>query len=119
MSVIVKEEITANWQPYERRPTWGYVSVQELAQVLNISPQSVHNWIGRGILPKAEKKPKFRGNKGFFQIARIRAFLEGRSEDSIHWEWINTYINEAGIERIGQAQTYVKYCHDLLGVEKP
>lgn len=110
--------IPAQWDGFERRPTWGYVSVQEVARILNISPQSVHNWVGRGQLPPLEKKPGFRGNKRFFQIARLRSFLEGQEVDDIHWEWINTHLNEPGIERITQAQTFVKCCHKLLGVEK-
>lgn len=109
----------ANWQPFEKRPTWGYVSVQELGQVLNISPQSVHNRIGRGTLPATEKKPGFRGNKGFYQIARIRSYLESRPEDDIHWEWIHRFIPNETFERITQAQFLVKHCHTLLGVEKP
>lgn len=110
----------ADWSLIERRPTWGYISVQEASQILNISPQSVHNNISRGYLPKLERKTNFRGNKGFFQIARLRSYLEQRPVDDIHWEWIRQMLPDYyPFTAISQAQLVVKICYEQLGVEKP
>lgn len=114
-----QDTLSPYWQPFALRPTWGYVSVQEAAQILHISPQSVHNWVGRGKLPPLVKKPCIRGNKRFFHIATLRAFLENRSEEDIHWEWTHRVFPTDNITSLEQAYFLVKNCHEILGVEKP
>lgn len=110
--------IKANWEHLERRPTWGYASVQDVAKALQISPQSVHNWVGRGHLPPLQKKPGYKGNKRFFEISKIRSFLEGRSEEDIHFEWINRIFPGEKMT-LAQAQYTVKICYKIIGVERP
>lgn len=116
-----EQTIQANWKPFERRPTWSYASVQEIAKVLNISPQSVHNRIGRGQLPEPDENPQARGNKSWFRISKVRACLEDRPEEEIHWEWVRKAMPEyAGqFKSIGQAQYLIGVAYDLFGIEKP
>jgi hypothetical protein len=110
--------ITANWQPFEKRAPWSYISAREAAQLLGISPQSVHNKVGRWQLPPLEKKPGFRGNKKFFQICKLKSFLEGRPEEEIYSEWISqTFPGEK--MNLAQAQFTVKHCYKILGLERP
>jgi hypothetical protein len=107
------------WDLFEKRAPWSWLSVKDTSALLNITIQSVHNHVSRGYLPPLEKKPGFRGNKRFFQICKLRAFLEGRDEESICWDWINKHLPDDKFDTIGQARWMVKHLYKLLGIERP
>ncbi len=115
--MVKKEEIKANWQIFERRPTWSVVTSAELAQVLNVHLQTINNWKIRGILPSPVTDRTLRGNKNYFRISSIRSWLENRPEPEIHWCWVHEYLIE-GIETLQQAEYLVKNAHKALNVER-
>lgn len=116
--MVKKEDINFNWQPYERRASWSVVSSAELAQVLNVHLQTINNWKVRGILPAPVTDKKLVGNKNFFRISEIRAWLENRPESDIHWEWIKSNI-PYDIESLAQVEYVVNQTYRFLNVEKP
>lgn len=115
------KRISADWSRFQRRPTWCVVSSRELAGVLGVSLQTICNWHLRGILPAPEPRhPALRGNKNYYRISKIRAWLEGRSEDAIHWTFVQSYMN-LGVPYtdLEQAQSVAKIVYEELGIEKP
>ena len=116
--MVKKEKIKANWQPFERRPTWSVLSSAELAQALNVHLQTINNWKIRGILPSPISHSKLTGNKNYFIISSIRSWLESKPESEIHWDWIKINI-PYDIETLNQAEYVVKNAYHLLNVEKP
>lgn len=118
---LKKETIKANWEPFARRPTWSCVSSRELAVALNVSLQSICNWRLRGILPACEPHSRvLNGNKNYYRISKIRAWLENRTEESIHWEWVERWIPASlgPIHNLAQVETVIKVGADIFGVEK-
>ncbi len=105
----------------EKRPTWGYVSTPELAKILSVSLQSINNFLLRGKICAPEPNPRFKGNRNWWNIARLRSQLESRPEEEIHWEWIRQNLPAEANEfkSIAQAQFLVKHCYKILGVERP
>lgn len=116
--MVKKDAINANWQPFDRRPTWSVVSSAELAQILGVHLQTINNWKVRNILPAPVKDIRLKGNKNYFRISEIRAWLENRPEVDIHWEWIKSHI-PYDIETPDQAEFVVRKVYRFLGVEKP
>lgn len=108
----------ADWSKFKNRATWSYVSSRELSEIMGVSLQSINNWKMRYLLP--EPVTSFKGNKNYYKISAIRAMLEDRSEDDIHWEWIRQKIPcGEDMDSIGQAQFVLKSCWRSLGLEKP
>ena len=61
----------------------------ELSSVLSKPHQVLANWSIRNVLPPpTTNNPHLRGNKRYYRIATIRAWLEGRSEFDIIKDWI-------------------------------
>ncbi len=102
--MIRKEKLQANWQPFERRPTWSVVSSAELAQVLGVHLQTINNWKIRGILPTPITSPRLKGkgNRNYFRISSIRSWLENKTELAIHDSWVAAYIPYS-FENLNQA----------------
>lgn len=115
--MIKKEKLKANWQLFERRPTWSVVTSAELAQVLGVHPQVISNWTLRKIIPPPINNHKLRGNKNRFRISAIKAWLENRSEHEIHMSWAKTHI-PYDFETLEQAEYIVNHAYLLLNVEK-
>lgn len=118
------KKITANWSKFERRCPWAsVVSSRELAQVLRISLQGVHNAILRNHLPEPEPRSKKlpAGNRRYWRIDRIRAFLENRTTEEINREWSAKYVESyAGpMPTLEHADFTVQAAWKLLEVEKP
>ncbi len=112
--------IQANWQPFDRRPTWSVVSSRELAKVLNVSLQTINNWKMREILPEPESHPRLKGNKNYYKISKIRSWLENVPEQDIHWEWANRCLAEFGpFPALPQVEYVVIHAYKLLSVDKP
>lgn len=114
--------IRADWSKFERRPTWSVVSSRELSVALNVSLQTICNWRLRGILPEPEPHTRsLNGNKNYYKISKIRAWLENRTEESVHWEWAKKWLPEYidNIPNLAQVESCVKAAYKLFGVEKP
>jgi hypothetical protein len=110
--------IEARWGEFERRPTWSVVTSPELARALGVSLQTLANWRLRGILPPPEPRKRGGGNKNRYRISRIRAWLENRPEEDIHWEWLRNFI-EYELRSLGEADQFIRSTYKILGVEKP
>lgn len=52
-----------------------------------------------------------------YQIAKIRAWLENKTEDEIHWEFIRTHL-APDIKCIPSAMNYARICWEELEIEK-
>lgn len=112
--------INADWSKFERRPTWSVISSRELSVILNVSLQSICNWRLRGILPEPEPHNLSRnGNKNYYSIAKIRAWLEDRTEDSVHWEFIKKHMSTGTpYSSLEQAKEVARICYKTFGIEK-
>lgn len=112
--------IEPNWQSVSNIPSWSTLTTRELADVLNTNIININNWVCRGQFPEPEKRYKGQGNKNHFRISKIRSWLEGRSENEIHEEWISKNLNHLGkLPTIEQAQDLVKSCWKILEVKQP
>jgi len=78
------------------------VTTRELADILGVSHQRVANWHLRGHLPEPEPRRKGQGNKNRWKISVIKNWLNNTPEDDIHWDFINTHMDE-GFKSIEQA----------------
>ena len=89
MKKMNPQAIKPDWGSIEKRSPADHVTSAELAKVLGVALQSVNNWKLRGLLPKTESNSRtLRGNKNYYKISKIRAWLEGRTEDEINREWL-------------------------------
>ena len=109
--------LQANWQTVEKRPTWSSVTTAELSVILNIPQTSINNWLLRGKFPAPEPHKKGGGNKNRYKISKIRALFVNRTEQSIHWEFINTHMGK-GFESIEQAVWNAKRYWKAFEIEK-
>jgi hypothetical protein len=111
------KNLIANWQAFERRPTWSCVGSRELAEVLGVHLQTISNWKIRGLLPAPVPNPRPVGNRNHYRIGAVRAWLESRPEDEIHWEWIRRHMGE-GFVSIPQAQLVAQICYKEFNIEQ-
>lgn len=103
MQKVTPDTLTADWsiltyRPYrwsvmKGRAPWEHVTSAELAKVLGKHLQTINNWKIRGILPEPDKNSQKRGNKNYFQISAIRAWLEKRSEFEVIKDWVQQDMN--------------------------
>lgn len=108
----------AKWEEFERRPTWSVITTQELARALGVSTQTLANWQLRGILPPPEPRKRGGGNKNRYRISRIKAWLENRSEEDIHWEWLRNFVGYE-FTSLADADQFIRSTYKILDVEKP
>lgn len=121
MRKIDPHEIQADWSRYERRPTWSVVSSTELAEVFGVHLQTISNYKIRGILPPPTKHRSLCGNKNYYRISTIRAWLENRTEEDIHWEWARKWLEGLvdSMESLNHLESAVCTGYAIFGVEKP
>lgn len=117
----VPQNISPDWSKFELRPTWGLITSRELSLVLNVSLQTICNWRLREILPEPEPHTlKMRGNKNYYRISKIRAWLEGKTEEDIHWEFIMKHMNTGTpYNTLEQAKSVAIIGYEIFGIEKP
>ncbi len=119
---VKKESIKVNWEPFARRATWSCVSSRELSVALCVSLQSICNWRLRGILPEPEPRSRHlpAGNRNWYRISKIRAWLEDRTEESIHWDFIKQYMDTGTpYSSLEQAEETARICYKIFDIEKP
>jgi hypothetical protein len=106
---------------FPNRVPWSYVTTAELARALKLPLQSVHNYIGRGLLAKPEQRPEFEGlgNKRFFKISAVESAITGKAPEEIELEWMQNRFPTMGFQRVGQAYHAAKICWKALGLERP
>ena len=93
MKKIMPHTLKANWGSAAKRPSWNYVTSAELAKILGVHLQTINNWKLRGILPEPEiNNRSLRGNKNYYKISTIRAWLENKTEDQVHTEWAAEHL---------------------------
>ena len=111
--------ISANWQGFEKRPPWCTVTSRELSKILGVSLQSINNWKMRDILPSPEPSQNHKGNVNRYKISKIRAWLEDKSEDDIHWDFIKAHMDcGTPFSSLKQAQEVARIGWEALGIEK-
>ena len=121
MPRVNPNKIKADWTQYERRPTWSIVSSRELSGVLGVSLNCVCNWRLRGILPNREESNDVpSGNRNWYRISKVRAWLENRDENEIHWEWADKFFPElaADFRNLTEVEYLVKNIPDHFDVER-
>lgn len=121
MKKLDPRALNADWSKYERRPTWSVVSSAELAKIINVHLQTIANWRCRSILPPSVKHSRLNANKCYFRISEIRAWLENRTEEEIHWEWIQNWMPEQmpRIHHLAHAEGWLLQVYRELGLERP
>ena len=108
-----------DWTPFEKRPTWSYVTSRELAKVFGCSLQSINNWRMRELLPEPDFSPHLNGNKNHYKISSIRAWLEERKEEDIHWDWIKEHTDDIkNFPNLKSAIETIALCWEEYDVEK-
>lgn len=110
--------LKTDWSRYERRAPWSVITSRELAEVLGVHLQTISNWAVRGILPPPVKHPRLRGNRNYYRISTIRAWLNGTDEDTESWAWINQYL-PSGFESLEQARDVCWKAWKVLEIERP
>ncbi len=115
-----KKEITANWTGYEKRPAWATVTSRELSQILGVSLQTINNWKMREFLPEPEPFDLYKGNKNRYRISKIRAWLEGVSEDKIEIAWVREFMDYTPpIEKLEDAYELTRKYPRVFEMEQP
>ena len=66
---------------------WFVISSREMAAAFQIHLQTVANWQIRGQGPVSEPKGIWRGNRTYFTIANVIAFLEDKTPAQVYREW--------------------------------
>lgn len=113
------EKLIPNWEGFEKTPPWSCLSSRQLALVLGVHLQSISNYVCRGFLVP-EPPERFKGNKNYFRISYIRSLFEGKSEDDIHWEFIEKSMDcGTSFESLEQAQEVARIGWEALGIERP
>ncbi|PHR55050.1 MAG: hypothetical protein COA47_14495 [Robiginitomaculum sp.] len=74
---------------------WLVISSLELADVLGVHLQTIANWQIRKQGPIAEPKDHWRGNRRYFSIANITAWLDQVEAWKVYQEWIGTRFYNA------------------------
>lgn len=115
------KNIKPDWSQFELRPTWSVITSRELSLVLNVSLQTICNWKLRNILPEPEPHTaNMKGNKNYYRISKIKAWLECRTEEEVHWEFINKYMGTGTSYRsLEQAKSVAMVCYQIFEIEKP
>ncbi len=93
--------LTADWNAISPRAPWEHITSMELAKVLGVHLQTINNWVIRGIVIPSPPSPQRRGNKNYFSVGVLRAWLEARSEDDLVREWVK---NDVGDDNLTDAQ---------------
>lgn len=119
MAYTSPDQLAANWELLlPNRPTWATLTTAELAKVLGLSHQCLSNWALRGKLPPPVISPKLNQRKTHYRISSIRSWLEGKTENEIHWNWVETHV-PYDLESLEQAEYIVNQLYRTLKIEKP
>lgn len=74
---------------HQRRPfPWQVLSTRELAEAFGVHLQTLHNWGIRGKGPSPEPRCVWRGNRRYYTIANIIAWLDDRPAWHVYRDWI-------------------------------
>ena len=112
--------LKADWSRYERRAPWSFVSSRELSFVLGVSLNTISNYKMRGILPSPEPHPRFRGNRNWYKISTIKAWLTGRTEEEILRDFLDRrmegYIGSTDLQ---SRMDFITKYHKIFDLERP
>ena len=75
------------------RPPWHVASSLELATALGVSLQTIANWRIRSVGPPALPKGHFRGNRSYYVVEEVLAWLsDRRGEPRAGWLFSRDYL---------------------------
>ena len=66
---------------------WQVLSTRELAELFHVHLQTLHNWHVRGRGPEPEPKGKWKGNRRYFTVASVVAWLDDRPTWHVYRDW--------------------------------
>lgn len=88
--------------------------------MLGVHLGTINNWVIRGILPQPVSHPKLLGNKNWFRISAIKAWLDSRTEEEIIWDWVRDVLPDLSVvKNLPQLESIVNCCYDLYDLKKP
>ena len=91
MKKVTVTSLQANWECIGNRKPWEYVTSAELAKILGVHLQTINNWKLREVLPKpAANNPRLRGNKNYYGVDTIKAWLAGQTMEEFYTQWLVT-----------------------------
>lgn len=94
------QQLKADWSRIPPRALWEHVTSRELSKVFGVHLQTINNWRIRDILPEPdEKSGRRRGNKNYYRVATIRAWLESRTEYDLIHEYVTDELDMCAEER--------------------
>lgn len=89
MKKLNPTSLKANWGDIAKLSPLGYVTTAQLSKVLGVKLHLLNTWKLREILPSPETNNRsLRGNKNYYQILKIRCWLEGKTEHQVLTEWL-------------------------------
>lgn len=83
-----------------QRPPWHVISSRELARALGVHLQTLANWRIRGKGPKPEPNGRFRGNRSYYRLGDVIAWLT----DEEPWHIDAAYLSERFVGLSHQTQ---------------
>ena len=72
---------------------WQVVSTRELATLFHVHLQTLHNWHVRGRGPEPEPKGKWKGNRRYYTVANVMAWLDDRPAWHVYREWYQNHFH--------------------------
>ena len=110
--------VKPQWDEIDKHAPWSHVSSRELSKLLNVSLNTINNYKMRDIIVPVEQS-RFKGNRNYYNVAYIRAWLESKSEEEITWTWIDKHIPDYNQDIVEPAVYFIKICYDVLDIHKP
>lgn len=96
-------------------PPWRAISSRELADLLNVSLQSLANWRVRGTGPVPEKRRKGQGNRMMYRPDVVMSWLSRLgSVPREPWEFSREWLIAQGLDTLENREAQVQSLIDLM-----
>ena len=114
------KNINVNWELLDRHAPWSHIPSRTLAEILNISYQSLANWKHRGYIPEPEPQSRFGKNCNYYRVGKLLSLLLDEPEEVITQKWICDRMDFGSpFENQKQAEYVASVGFEIIGIEKP
>jgi hypothetical protein len=98
---------------------WQVVSTRELAELLGIHLQTLHNWNIRGKGPVPVPHGVWRGNRRYFRLADVIAWLEDVPVWEVYRDWIAERYTNAKVTAPEDTETFINKLIGMRAYKQP
>jgi len=120
MMKSVPKAIKPDWEELDRHAPWSCVSSAQLAKLLGVTVYDINRY---KLLGWIEPEPRSgfigRGNKRFYEVAKIRSLLEARTPSDITWDWVRRTLKGYKEDTLQTAISVIEKYYDIYEVHKP